>query len=296
MLADATLTRTHHTHSPGAPTLSRLSPRVWTTRWTASPGASLLVDRHAKLTLVDHGLTQEAAEELLSELYTSAPGLRVARVVWLRWDHGLSERVPQRVELLYPRQMQASDAPPPAPARPQDRQCRARTHHTPLIGLPDVTLHAIAPEQGIVWDAADRILIAGDLLAPLAPELSALTPTQAAAALEWALDHQPRTVVGAHGTLIRSTDHIERALRARLSYLRVLEGVCIQARRTGAPPQIAVGQAMADGRLGAWPVAPERHLVNIHAGLAELEGRALDLREVVADVRALASARPGRTR
>ncbi|MEU0242310.1 hypothetical protein ABZ234_31920 [Nocardiopsis sp. NPDC006198] len=285
---DATLTRTHHTHSPGAPTLTRLSSRVWTTRWTASPGASLLVGHGTALTLVDHGLTAEAAETLLAELAETAPSLRLARVVWLRWCHGLIERVPQRAELLYAAKVAEAGAPPAGTARAAGLACRARTHHTPL-GLNGVSLHAIAPEQSLVWDAEDRILLAGDLLAPLAPELSALTPAQATAALEWALERGADQAVGSHGVLLRTAEHVERGLRARLSYLRVLEGICLHARRVGAPALIALRQALANGRLGAWPVPPQRHVLNIHAGLAALEGRPVDLREVSADTRQLAA-------
>ncbi|GAA1451546.1 hypothetical protein GCM10009602_50680 [Nocardiopsis tropica] len=46
-----------------------------------------------------------------------------------------------------------------------------------MIGLGSVSLHAIAPEQALVWDATDRLLSAEGLLAPLVPELSALTPS-----------------------------------------------------------------------------------------------------------------------
>ncbi|MEU3017819.1 hypothetical protein ABZ635_10560 [Nocardiopsis sp. NPDC007018] len=275
---DATLTRTHHhTHSPGAPTLSRLSSRVWTTRWTASPGASLLVGRGAELTVVDHGMSTEATERLLTDVATAAPALRLRRMVWLRWDHGSGERTPEHAERLHADQIRPAAS--FAPGSP-----RVLSHRLNIPSLPGVSAHAPSADQLLLWDRTDRILLAGDLLAPVAPELWGLTPSQAEQALRWISDCAPHQVVGSHGTLLSGAD-IERAITSRLTYLRVLRQQAIRAHRSGATERLALHQALTEGVLAQWAVAPERHLINLHAALAEHTGRALDMDAVATDVR-----------
>lgn len=285
---DATLTRTHHTHSPNAPTLRRLSNRVWTTRWTANPGASLLVGRGAELTVIDHGMTNQTTETLLAEVAATAPALRLRRMVWLRWDHGSGERTPEHTERLHAAQIQETAGFDP-------HSSRMLTHRVTLPSLPGISLHAPSPDQLVLWDATDRILLAGDLLAPLAPELWELAPSQAEQALRWIKECSPRQVVGSHGTLLSGAD-IDRAITSRLTYLRVLRQLAARAHTSGATERLALHQAQTEGLLAQWPVAPERHLVNVHSALAEHTGQSMDVDAVATDVRRILAERGARLR
>ncbi|MBR8740909.1 hypothetical protein [Nocardiopsis sp. MG754419] len=275
---EATLTRTGH--DPGAATLTRLSGRVWTTRWTSTPGASLLIGRGAELTVVDHGMTMEATEALLAEVAVAAPELVLRRMVWLGRDHGASERTPEHAERGHAGRIA------PATSGPS----RVATHHAPLPGLPGVTMHAAGPERMLVRDEQDRIVLAGDLLAPVAPELWGLAPTHARQALEWIRACDPDQVVGSHGMLISGAD-VERAVAHRLAYLEALRQAATRAREAGATARSALHQALRSGLFDRWRVAPERHLVNLHAALAEVSGERPDPEAVAAGVRRLVAER-----
>lgn len=254
-----------------APTLTALPGQIYTTRWTAWAGASLIV-RGRGMTLVDHGMTAEVTERLLAEVANADPRLDLRRMIWLRWDRGASERAPEHAAWVYPSQLPlAADE--------------------PLVGLDQVSVRRIGAHQALVRDAASGVLLAGDLLAPGVPELTALTPSAAASALAH-IQHAPPTVaVGTHGHLLQGPDEIEHGVRARLAYLRVLQGIAAQAVADGLSPRQAAFNAWQDGRLHAWDVAPERHLLNIHAALAERRGTALDLARALADAREVAAAR-----
>lgn len=234
--------------------------RIWTTTWPASAGATLVVDA-GRAVLMDHGMTSEAAEELVTLVNACRPALYLARLVWTHWDNGLAVRAPEHTPQTYPGQIPVG--------------CSQEVEE--VAGL---RVHRVGHHQVVGHDGATGTVIAGDLFAPGIPELSALTLAQAREAYAWIRSVNPTTIIGSRGAVSSTPEQIRRALHSRMAYLEHLEQIGREGARQGLIPR----QIWDLKPWTAWPGDAARHMINTHASIAHISGRPLSLAHARADL------------
>lgn len=128
--------------------------------------------------------------------------------------------------------------------------------HTPAHTSSDI----------VAWVPERRLLFAGDLVFHGGtPFLLMGSVTGAISAVERLKELDPQTIVPGHGAVCGPG-----ALDDQLEYLRFVQGLAVEAHRSGTPPLDAARQVDL-GRFAGWH-DPERIVGNLHRAMAELGG------------------------
>lgn len=266
-------------------TLNKVTDHVLSTTGHDA-GATLIAHpttQGPRWTLVDHGGTPETVAERLHQCLLQ--GRPVSSVALMHTNPGdtWDEWIPEHVTTLTPDQ--------------------ASTGGTPLPHVPRARTYRISPGRAIVA-LPEKVVLAGDLMAPYLPDLSRTSPRRAREGLMYAAAQAPMILIGSYGHILSAhaqvatdgpvpTEHLATVaeLRMREAYLEVIIAIAQHAVRSGLSPREAAYQAW--GTLCWWTPRDNArvynccHLVNLHAAIAAEQGCQPDLAAAEADVAAL---------
>ncbi|WP_256839840.1 MBL fold metallo-hydrolase [Ornithinimicrobium faecis] len=133
----------------------------------------------------------------------------------------------------------------------------------------------------VVWVPDARVLFTGDLLFPgHTPMVMAGRPSGALESLHWMAALQPEVVVPGHGEILTASEFTQ-TLEEHADYYRFV----LQESRRGLAAGLTQLEVARTADLSGWQhlLDPERFVLNVHAGYAELGAGPVVRAEALAD-------------